>query len=93
MLASKGAVRPYVSFGGGLIKTQAEDVNNFFKSDRNDFGFDIGGGVMAFFGGPVGIRGDIRYFRSVHNDDENRVDLNLSSFKFWRGTVGIVFRF
>jgi hypothetical protein len=92
MLAGKGNVRPYVSVGGGLIRPEADSVSGFFQTDRNSFGFDAGGGVMAFFGGPVGIRGDIRYFRAVH-DVENSTELDLSSFKFWRGTVGVVFRF
>jgi hypothetical protein len=92
MLASKGAVRPYVSVGGGLIRQEAETVNGFFTTDRNSFGFDAGGGIMAFFGGPVGVRGDIRFFRALH-DDEDSVDFSLNSFRFWRGTVGVVLRF
>ena len=30
---------------------------------KNDFGMDIGGGVMGFFSDNVGLRGDVRYFR------------------------------
>ena len=95
MLAGpKAPIRPYTSFGGGLIKTRVDDVGQFFDTiDRNSFGFDIGGGVIASFSDNVGIRGDIRYFRAVNNDDEDSVDLSLDSFKFWRGTVGVTFRF
>lgn len=92
MLAGKGAVRPYVSLGGGLIRQEVETVSGFFTADRNSFGFDAGGGLMVFFGGPVGVRGDIRFFRALH-DDEDSVDLSLNSFRFWRGTVGVVLRF
>jgi opacity protein-like surface antigen len=94
ILAGKGAVRPYVSGGGGLIKTRVDDVGQFFEEiDNNNFGFDVGGGVMGFFSDNVGLRGDIRYFRSVNNNDDNGVDLNLGDFKFWRGSVGVTLRF
>jgi hypothetical protein len=40
----------------------------------------------------VGIRGDLRYFRSFENDEnDNALDLGLSDFDFWRGTVGVSF--
>jgi len=94
MLAGKGPVRPYVSAGGGLIKTHVDNAEQFLTTfDSNDFGFDVGGGVMAFFNDRIGVRGDIRYFRAVNNNDNNSLDLNLSDFKFWRGTAGVTFRF
>jgi hypothetical protein len=48
---------------------------------------------MGFFSDNVGIRGDIRYFRAVRDTDPDGVDLELGSFKFWRGTVGVTFKF
>ena len=93
IFSGRGAVRPYVSGGGGLIKTRVDDVGQFFGSiDNNNFGFDVGGGVMGFFSDNVGLRGDIRFFRSL-NDDDNGVDVALGDFKFWRGTVGVTFKF
>jgi opacity protein-like surface antigen len=92
--APKGPVRPYVSGGGGLLRTNVESAGGLFSdANRNDFGFDVGAGVMGFFSDNVGLRGDIRYFRAVSNDDDDSVDLNLGSFKFWRGSVGLTFRF
>ena len=44
-------------------------------------------------GGPVAIRGDIRYFRSLQSNDSDSVDFSLGSFRFWRGTVGVTFKF
>ena len=95
MLAGpKAPIRPYVSGGGGLIKTQVDDVGQFFDDiDKNSFGFDVGAGIMGMFGDNIGLRGDIRYFRALNNDDEDSIDLSLDSFKFWRGTVGVTFRF
>jgi opacity protein-like surface antigen len=94
IFSGKGPVRPYVVAGGGLIKTRVDSVDQFFTDvNDNNFGFDVGGGVMGFFSHNVGLRGDIRYFRSVSNNDSNGVDLSLGDFKFWRGTVGVTFRF
>jgi opacity protein-like surface antigen len=93
MFSGKGPVRPYVSGGGGLIKQRVDDAGQFFgKIDDNNFGFDVGGGVMGFFSDNVGLRGDIRFFRAINNND-NGVDVALGDFRFWRGTVGVTFRF
>lgn len=91
-----GTVRPYAVGGLGLIKTRIQDAPQLFDDiDTNDFGFNLGGGVMGFFSENIGIRGDIRYFRSFQDDEEgdDDLDIGLSSFKFWRGTVGITFKF
>jgi hypothetical protein len=48
---------------------------------------------LGFFGGNVGLRGDVRYFRSLQSNDDNSIDFSLGSFKFWRGTVGVAFKF
>jgi opacity protein-like surface antigen len=92
--APLGAVRPYASGGVGLIKTRVDDAGQFLgKIDSSDFGFDAGAGVMAFFSDHVGLRGDVRYFRSLQDTDPDGIDLTLGSFKFWRGTVGVTFKF
>jgi opacity protein-like surface antigen len=88
-----GGVRPYVSGGVGLLKSKLDDVDDFFDVDQNSFGINAGGGVMVFFTDNVGIRGDMRYFRSLKDDDEDDVDLSLGSFDFWRASAGVTFRF
>jgi opacity protein-like surface antigen len=88
-----GGVRPYVSGGVGLIKSRLDDVEDFFDVDESSFGINAGGGVMIFFTDGVGIRGDLRYFRSFNSVDENDLDLSLGSFDFWRASAGVSFRF
>jgi opacity protein-like surface antigen len=90
--ASHGPVRPYVSGGVGLLKSKVDSASQFFDASRNDFGYDLGGG-LGFFGGNVGLRGDVRYFRSLQSDDSSSVDFSLGNFKFWRGTLGLTFKF
>ena len=93
--APAGRVRPYASGGLGIIRSRIDDAEDFFDDvSTNDWGFNVGGGVNGFFSDRVGIRGDVRYFRSLQdNEADDEFDLALGSFNFWRGTVGLVFRF
>ena len=89
-----GQIRPYAVGGVGLIRTKVQDVSHFFDvSSKNDFGFDLGAGVMGFFSQNVGLRGDFRYFRSFQGSTDNVTGLGLSGFHFWRGSLGVSFKF
>src|SRR5690606_10545040 len=92
--APYGAFRPYATAGVGIINTSIDDVDDIFDVDRNALGFNVGGGIMAFFTDRVGIRGDLRYFRQMsESDDDDEIDFDLNALRFWRGTVGVSFRF
>jgi opacity protein-like surface antigen len=86
-------IRPFGVAGLGLIRTQVTGADNFFDVDANDWGFNIGAGIIGFISDSVGIRGDVRYFRSFEGNDEEDFDFALGEFDFWRATVGITFRF
>lgn len=89
-----GPVRPYASGGAGLMMSRVDDVGGFFDVDNNDFGVNLGAGVMGFFSDNVGIRGDVRYFRNLADDEEdNEFDISFGDFDFWRATAGVAFRF
>jgi opacity protein-like surface antigen len=93
--AKPGAgIRPYGSAGLGLIRSRITGAGDLFDDlTTNDFGINIGGGVNGQFNDNIGIRGDLRYFRSLQdNEPDNEFDLGLSNFDFWRGTVGVTFR-
>jgi opacity protein-like surface antigen len=97
IIPNVGPVRPYVTGGLGLIKTHV-DINTpstVFSADNNNFGWDIGGGVMVLFSKHVGIRGDIRYFHSFQTFDVGPINLNLTGEKldFGRASVAFVGRF
>lgn len=88
-----GGVRPYVTGGIGLIRTQIDGGRLFpvtSSSSDNELGFNIGGGVMGFFSNHFGIRGDVRYMRAFSGDIVNNIDLH--SLKFTRLSLGVVFR-
>ena len=94
--AKSGSVRPYIVGGVGLIRTNVQDISEIFSiNTKNDFGLDIGGGVMGFFSNNVGLRGDVRYFRGFRgtSDSDSTTGLALSDFKFWRGSLGLSLKF
>ena len=87
-------LRPYVSGGVGLIRTKVDGGDFFDDLSTNDFGINVGAGLHGFFSDSIGIRGDIRYFRSLQDDEpDDEFDVALSDFDFWRATVGVTFRF
>ena len=88
------AIRPYASAGVGIIHARATSVGNVFDLDDNNFGVNVGAGLIGQFSERVGLRGDVRYFRSVQDSDAgDDIDVDLGSFNFWRGTLGVTFRF
>ncbi|HEX6323877.1 MAG TPA: outer membrane beta-barrel protein [Vicinamibacterales bacterium] len=89
----RGAFRPYVTAGAGMLKTFVDGPDDAFDVDRNALGFNLGGGVFGFFTDRVGIRGDVRYFRQMTEADDDELDFDVTAFRFWRGTVGVSFRF
>jgi opacity protein-like surface antigen len=87
-------IRPYGSGGIGLIRSHVDGGDFFDDLNTNDLGFNVGAGLHGFFNDTIGIRGDVRYFRSLaDNEPDDEFDLALSDFDFWRATVGVTFRF
>lgn len=86
--------RIYGSAGGGLLKGRVDDADDFFDVDRNDFGVNVGGGLILGVSDKLGIRGDIRYFRNIGDDEpDNEFDIDFGSFSYWRATGGLSFTF
>jgi hypothetical protein len=89
-----GHVRPYITGGAGLFRITSEESQFFDRVSSNDFGVNFGGGIMAFFNEHVGIRGDVRYFRTLtDSDSDNGVDFDLADLNFWKWDVGAALRF
>ena len=95
MIAPKlGPIRPYALGGLGLMRTVAElSTANILVSENNTLGYSLGGGLMIFFGEHVGIRGDVRVFKTLQ-------DLTLLGFvvpdaqlSFGRASAGLVLKF
>ena len=92
--AHGGPIRPYVVGGVGLIRTKLQDFGQLISvNSKNDFGMDVGGGLTGFFAGNVGVRGDVRYFRSFRGTPDNASGITLGDFKFWRASLGLSLKF
>jgi hypothetical protein len=88
-------VRPYVTAGLGLIRTQIDGGTLArVSSSNNMFGWNAGAGVMGYFNEHVGLRGDVRYLRGFKdtNTGVTSIDLNGSQLNFWRLSAGVVIR-
>jgi hypothetical protein len=98
--------QPFISGGFGSIGMRSDvltgfDINgNQITTSTNQarWGSNIGGGILAF-ADRFGVRGDVRYFRAStkntftsDNTADNVTQALLSDLRFWRGTLGLSFR-
>src|SRR5262245_63813538 len=87
-------IRPFVSGGFGLLRTHIDAgrlINATLSS--NNLAYDVGAGMMGFFSEHFGLRGELRYFRTL--EDTNRgsgIDLERGRLRFWRASAGVTFR-
>jgi opacity protein-like surface antigen len=97
-----GGVRPYVTGGIGLMRANIGFEDLFDDLSTNELGMNVGGGVHVFFSDNIGLRGDLRYFRGLGQQDDDDPeedddfideDFGLDDFDYWRGTIGVTFRF
>lgn len=88
-----GFVRPFVLGGVGLIKSHVELTAGSLLDSSNNFGWDIGGGVMLMFGEHVGVRGDVRRFQSFQNQSILNFSLADEKLSFSRAVAAAVFAF
>jgi hypothetical protein len=58
-------LRPYGTFGFGLIRQRLEENAGgvFSNLSENEFGYSVGGGVMFHFASHAGVRADLRHFK------------------------------
>ncbi len=89
-----GPVRPFGLIGLGLIKSRVEFTpSSILDADNNHFGWNVGGGLIVFFGDHVGIRGDIRYFHSFQDLEFAGFSFENEKLDFGRAGGALVFKF
>jgi opacity protein-like surface antigen len=94
VIPSIGPVRPYALVGLGLIKTHAElTPSSVLTTTNNNLGWDLGGGVMLFFGSHLGIRGDVRYFHALQKLTVLGFTVTGEKLDFARAGAGLVLKF
>ena len=95
-----GPVKVYGAVGLGdlylnVTSLQSVVVPNPTSISTNYFTLNVGGGVAGFFSSHVGVRGDLRYYRAFgfKVEDLQNPQLALDKFDFWRGNIGVAFKF
>ena len=86
-------VRPYVTGGLGAIHTKIVGGTPASSLDNTDFGFNFGVGANGYFSDHFGIRGDLRFFRTLNSDfNTTNASVGLGPYRNWRASVGLVIR-
>jgi opacity protein-like surface antigen len=86
--------RPYLLTGLGLVRTNVDlTPSGVLDSSNSNLGWNIGGGLMIFFGDHVGIRGDIRYFHTFQDLEFLGFELDGEKLDFGRAAAALVFKF
>jgi hypothetical protein len=88
-------VFPYFTVGYGWMRQDARDRGGSIDIGRNDPSVNFGGGIRVLFSEFLGIRADVRHFRSLRDPFETPDPLvaDLERVNFWRVGVGAVIRF
>jgi hypothetical protein len=88
-------IRPYALAGIGVLYPEGDAFANQFELSEWKVGWNFGGSVMMFFTSHVGLRGDVRYFRTFQALDVLGIELEdgPGNLDFTRGSVGFIVRF
>ena len=87
-------VRFYAAFGAGLMKTRLEDPGRLFSIDSNDFGINVGGGLIGPLSENLALRVDVRYFRDLQDPElDDDFDVDFGNVDYWRAVGGITIKF
>jgi opacity protein-like surface antigen len=86
--------RPYILTGLGVVRSEIDEFRGVSRGDSNA-AWDVGGGAMFFFATHVGMRVDVRYFRTFGTVDVGPFDVieRARRLEFAKGSVGMILRF
>lgn len=84
-------LRPFVSGGLGLLRLGLSDQTPLLSYHANLTGLDIGGGAVGFLSTKIGVRFDVRYFRTLNRTDST-LAFGGTHLRYMTATVGIVYR-
>ena len=89
-------LRPFVSGGLGLLRASHNDIA--FPARGNLAAYNVGGGAVGFLTDKVGLRFDLRYYRTLPPGQESG-DQTVTEFRdrvhvhYWTGSVGVVLKY
>ena len=88
-------VRPYGTVGVGVVRPEGDAFPESEAFGDNHVAWNFGGGLMVFFASHVGVRADLRYFRTFEAVDLFDFDAGEEGgdLDFTRGSIGFILRF
>lgn len=95
-----GPVQPYGSAGVGVLRVSGDvtipGVGTVLSASAGEVGWNLGGGVYVLPFQSLGLRADVRRFRTGDLTWKNiggLGDLPLPTFEFWRASLGVTLKF
>ena len=85
--------RPYALAGLGMIRSKIDLFEDVVSLDSSEPAWDFGGGAMFFFGTHVGLRAEVRYFRTFGVLDLIDIGDRRGRLDFTRASTGLILRF
>ncbi len=87
-----GGLRPYFTAGLGLMHAEGVDILTFLRIRRTMPAITLGAGATGVLTSRLGARFDVRYLRSVAQEDEFVIGVGRQ-LGYWRGTIGLAIRY
>jgi hypothetical protein len=89
---TRDSLRPYAVAGLGWMHASSDNSIDFLEFSNDFLGLTLGVGAVGFVSDVVGLRFDLRLLKSVASADVSEISGDSSTLRFWRATVGVVFR-
>ena len=70
-----GGLRPYLTAGLGLMHAEGVDILTFLRIRRTMPAITLGAGATGLLTNRVGVRFDVRYLRSIAQQDEFQISV------------------
>ena len=87
-------VRPFGLVGIGVLRSDLDSFEDLIGVENTEIAWNFGGGVMMFFTSHVGLRGDVRYFRTFGDVNFGPIEVtDKEAVDYARGSIGLVLRF
>ena len=87
-----GGLRPYLTAGLGLMHAEGVDILTFLRIRRTMPAITLGAGATGLLTNRVGVRFDLRYLRSIAQEDAFQISVGRQ-LSYWRGTIGVAVKY